>query len=202
MITWITIWIILWTTVMGLPNYLYKKYKITYYQNWWQHTLFFISFLTILFIVYQNQYSIYFNNFSLHNLLIILGLFLLYFFIPATYKNTVYNKKEILGYQLPKFFEILFQQLCFLGGLLTFGVSPIAFGILFFIVHVPVIFLLPKKFAVFPITASLVGGLIFAHLQSYGIYGFLISFSIHLLFWLVFHYLLIKNFLGITPLKR
>src|SRR3989338_1896685 len=81
MITWITIWIILWATVMGLPNYLYKKYKITYFQNWWQHTLFFISFLAILFVVYQNQYSVYFNNFSSNNLLIILGLLLVYYFL-------------------------------------------------------------------------------------------------------------------------
>lgn len=202
MITWIAVWIMLWGIVMGFPNYLYKKYKITYYKYWWQHTLFFLFFNVILFIFYQNPFSVYFNNFSIYNLLIILGLFLLYFFIPATYKNNVYTKKEILGYQLPKFFEILFQQLCFLGGLLTFGVSPITFGILFFVVHIPVIFLLPKKFALFPITASLAGGFIFAHLQSYGINGFLISLSIHLLFWLVFHYLLIKNYLGITPLKR
>ncbi len=202
MIQWISIWIILWGFVMGLPNYLYKKYKITYYQNWWQHALFFISFLIILFVVYQDQFFVYFNNFSSKNLLIIVGLFLLYFFIPATYKNTLYPKKEILYYQLPKFFEILFQQLCFLGGLLTFGVSPVTFGILFFVVHVPVIFLLPKKFALFPVVASLVGGLIFAYLQSYGISGFLVSFFIHLLFWLVFHYLLINDYLGITPLKR
>src|SRR3989338_3599688 len=188
--SWIIIWIVLWGTVMGLPNYLYKRYKVTYYERCWQHTLFFILSLVILFIVYKNQFFSYFNGFSLSHILIIVGLFLLYFFIPAIYKNILYSRKEILRYQLPKFFEILFQQICFLGGLLTFGISPASFGILFFIVHIPVIFLLPKKFALFPIIASLLGGLLFAYLQSYGIFGFFISLFIHLLFWLVFHFLL------------
>jgi len=172
---WIIIWLIFWFSIMGLPNYLFKKYKITYYQNSWQHTLFFIFSSIILFIVYQNYFSSYFNNFSLYYLLIILCLFLLWLFLPAIYKNDYYTKKERFGYQLPKFFEVLFQQFCFLAGLLTFGISPIAFGTLFFVVHIPMLFFAPKKFVFFISAGSLIGGLIFAYLQSYGIFGFLIT---------------------------
>jgi hypothetical protein len=202
MATWIIIWIVFWFSVMGLPNYLFKKYKITYYENPWKHTLFFFFSIVMLFAVYQNVYAVYFNTFSSYHLLVVCCLFLVYLFVPVACHNEYYTKKELLGYQLPKFFEILFQQFCFLGGLLTFGVSPIMFGILFFVVHVPAIFLLPKKFALFPIIASLAGGLVFAYLQSYGISGFLIALSIHLLFWASFHHALTKNLLGIIPIKR
>jgi len=201
--TWIIIWLIFWVSVMGLPNYLFKKYKVTYYQNSWQHTLFYIFSLIILFIVYERFFFIYFYNIPAYFLLFILCLLLFWFFLPVMYKDDYYTKKERFKYQLPKFFEIIFQQLCFLGGLLTFGVSPVLFSLIFFVVHIPMILLIPRKFA-FPVVGfSFVGGLIFAYLQSFGINGFLISLSVHLLFYLIFHYFLIKKyFQGIIFIKR
>ena len=187
---------------MGITNYLFKRYKVTYHEKSWQHTLFFIALCLILFGVYQNQFLVYFNNLSFYHFFTILLLFILWLSAPAFYKNDYYAKKERFGYQLPKFFEILFQDICFLGGLLTFGISPTMFGLVFFIVHIPAVFLLPKRFALLPIFGSLFGGIIFAHLQIQGISGFLTALSIHLLFWATLHYALQKNLLGITPLKR
>ncbi|MEK7495083.1 MAG: hypothetical protein AAB603_00635 [Patescibacteria group bacterium] len=203
MIIWIIIWLFFWISSMGLINYLFKKHKITYYKKSWQHTLFFIILSIILFVVYQNQFLIYFDDLSFYHLMVVLFLFILWLFVPILYKNDYYAKKERFGYQLPKFFEILFQDVCFLGGLLTFGISPVIFGLVFFIVHIPGVFLLPKKFALLPIISSLFGGLIFAYLQSQGILRFLTALFIHLSFWASFHYALSKkHFLGITPLKR
>ncbi len=203
MITLMAIWLFFWISGMGLPNYLFKKYKITYYEKSWQHTLFFIVLSLILFVVYQNPFFIYFNDLSLYHLMVVLSLFMIWLFVPTFYKNDYYTKKERFGYQLPKFFEILFQDICFLGGLLTFGVSPVMFGLVFFVVHIPAVFLLPKKFSLFPIISSFIGGLVLAYLQSKGILGFLVAFFIHLSFWSIFHYSLSKkDFLGITPLKR
>lgn len=205
MITWIIIWLFFWISALGLTNYLFKEHKITYFEKSWQHTIFFIVLSLILFIVYQNQFFTYFKAFSVWHLVAVLSLFVLWLFVPILYKNDYYAKKERFGYQLPKFFEILFQDICFLGGLLTFGISPIMFGLFFFAVHIPAVFILPKKFALLPITGSLFGGLIFAYLQSQGISGFLLALFIHLLFWGTLHYLLTKSidgFLGITPLKR
>lgn len=202
MITWIIIWLFFWISALGLTNYLFKKHKITYYEKSWQHTLFFIVLSLILFVVYQNQFLVYFKNFSLYHLAIILFLLILWLSVPTLYKNDYYAKKERFGYQLPKFFEILFQDFCFLGGLLTFEVSPAIFGLIFFVVHIPAVFFLPKKFALLPIVGSLFGGLIFAYLQSQGIIGFLVALFIHLSFWAILHYVLQKNILGITPLKR
>ena len=199
---YIIIWLFFWISGLGLTNYLFKKHKITYYEKSWQHTLFFIILCLILLIVYQNQFSVYFNNLSLYHFLIGLFFFILWLSVPALYKNDYYAKKERFGYQLPKFFEILFQDICFLGGLLTFGISPTMFGLFFFAVHIPAVFLLPKRFALLPIFGSLFGGIIFAHLQSQGIIGFLVALFIHLSFWATLHYALQKNLLGITPLKR
>ncbi len=188
---------------MGLPIYLFKKHKITLYEKSWQHTLFYIFSLITLCIVYQDPFSLYFNNLSLYSLLVIVCLFLSWLFIPVTYQNDYYTRKERFGYQLPKFFEIVFQQLCFLGGLLTFGVSPIVFGLIFFAVHTPFLFFVSKEFALFVTAGSLVGGLVFAYLQSQGVLGLLVSLSLHLLFWVAFHYALSReHFLGVTPLKR
>lgn len=202
MITWIIIWLFFWTSALGITNYLFKKHGITYYEKSWQHTLFFIALCLILFAVYQNQFLVYFNNLSWYHFLTALLLFTLWLSAPNFYKNDYYAKKERFGYQLPKFFEILFQDICFLGGLLTFGISPTMFGLVFFLVHIPAVFLLPKKFALLPIFGSLFGGFIFAHLQIQGISGFLIALFIHLLFWATLHYVLQRNLLGITPLKR
>ncbi len=202
MITWIIIWLFFWISALGTTNYLFKNHNITYYEKSWQHTTFFIVLSLILFTVYQNQFFVYFKYFSLWHLMAILLLFILWLFVPTLYKNDYYAKKERFGYQLPKFFEILFQDICFLGGLLTFGISPAMFGLVFFVVHIPAVFLLPKKFALLPIFGSLFGGFIFAHLQIQGISGFLIALFIHLLFWATLHYALQKNILGITPLKR
>lgn len=202
MITWIIIWLIFWSSALGITNYLFKKHGVTYYEKSWQHTLFFILLSLTLFVVYQDQFFIYFNDISLWHFMVVLFLFILWLSVPKLYKNDYYAKKERFGYQLPKFFEILFQDICFLGGLLTFGISPTMFGLVFFVVHIPAIFLLPKKFALLPISGSLFGGLIFAHLQSQGVFGFLVALFIHLLFWATLHYALQKNILGITPLKR
>src|SRR3989344_5435193 len=184
---WIPIWLLFWAGALGVTNYLFKKHKVTYYENSWQHVLFYIVFTLILFVAYRSQFSVYFSDLSLYHVLTVLFLFVGWIFVPALYKNDYYSKKERLGYQLPKFFEVLFQDLCFLGGLLTFGISPTMFGLVFFIVHIPTIFFLPKKLALLPILSSLFGGLIFAHLQSQGISGFLIVLFIHLLFWAVLH---------------
>ncbi len=199
---WVITWLLFWTTALGVTTYIFKKYKVTYYEKSWQHTLFFIFLSLALFVVYHKQFIFYFENISFGHIVTILSLFIAWFLIPAIYKKDWYTKKERSGYQLPKFFEILFQDICFLGGLLTFGVSPVTFGLIFFIVHIPGIFLLPKKFALLPITASLFGGLIFAYLQSKGILGFLIAFFIHLSFWASLHYTLSKKIFGLTPLKR
>ena len=201
---WIPIWLIFWFGVMGAPNHLFKKYGIAYYKYSWQHTIFFILATAILGFVYRSQFAVYFQSLPSYFLLVIALLFLLWIFVPFLYSKDYFTRKERFGYQLPKFFEILFLHLCFLGGLLTFGFSPIAFGLVFFAVHVPILFWLPKKFALMPVMGSLVGGVIFATLQSFGVSGFLVSLLIHLFFWSAFHFLLSskKGFLGIIPVKR
>ncbi len=200
---WIILWLFFWASGMGLPNYLFKRYKITYYEKSWQHSFFFIFLSIIVGIVYQEQFTTYFKDISFYQIATVIFLLTLWLFVPRLYFNDYYSKNERLRYQVPKFFEIFFQDICFLGGLLTFGVSPITFGLIFFLVHIPVLFFLPKKFALLPITGSLAGGIIFASLQSKGINGFLIALFIHLLFWSTIHFFLSrKQTFGIIPLKR
>ncbi len=199
---YIITWLLFWFAGMGLPNYFFKKHKITYYENSWQHVAFFVLASVLLIVVYQNSFSLYFSDLLTFFGLAILGLFLAWLILPRLYKNDYYTKKERLQYQLPKFFEIVFQQLCFLGGLLTFGVTPLMFGLIFFVVHIPMFLVAPKKFAMVPIIASLFGGIIIAYLQSAGIWGLIASLSTHILFWVTFHYFLPKKqFFGLEPLK-
>jgi len=115
------IWLILWFGAMGLPNYLFKKYNITYYENSWQHTLFFIVLSLILFVVYQNQFFIYFNCLNIGHLIAFISLFILWLFVSNLYKKDYYSKKERFCYQLPKFFEIFFQDIFFWVAYLPFG---------------------------------------------------------------------------------
>ncbi len=199
---WIIIWLVFWFSVMGIPLYLFKKHKITLYENSWQHTLFYISALVILLIVYRYSFFVYFENLPNSFLLSILSLFLFWILAPLAYSNDCYTKEERFRYQIPKFFEIIFQQLCFLGGLLTFGFPPLVFGLAFFIFHIPGIFFLPKRFALLPMFGSLAGGLIFAYLQSMGVSGFVSSLALHLLFWIVLSYVLSKNYFPVDALKR
>ena len=77
MITWIIIWLIFWSSALGITNYLFKKHGVTYYEKSWQHTLFFIILCLVLFVVYQNQFFVYFNNLSWYHLLTTLLLFAL-----------------------------------------------------------------------------------------------------------------------------
>lgn len=203
MYAWIIIWLIFWTAGMGIPNYLFKKYKITYYEKSWQHSLFFLVLIALLFITYKNQFSEYFTSVSSEQIVFFLLLTIIWFVAPAFYQKDYYTKTERMRYQIPKYFEVLFQDICFLGGLLTFGISPGLFGLVFFLVHLPAVFLLPKRFALLPILGSLVGGLIIAYLQVAGVSGFLLALLVHLLFWFLLHYFLVRNMLfGVSPVKR
>lgn len=203
MIPWLLIWLVFWFGAMGLPLYTFKKFGFTFYQQSYQTTVFYLCSTTLLIAVYYHSYATYFKNLTFYHLFIIPLLFLAWILLPRIYKNDYYTSTERLRYQVPKFFDILFQQLCFLGGLLTFGISPLALGILFFAVHLPGLFFLPKKFSLFVSVGSLVGGLLFAFLQSQGIIGFLVAFSIHITFWILFHYVITSTkLLNITPIKR
>lgn len=196
-------WLVFWFGGMGFPMYLYKKFRITFYRYSWQHALFYTFLLVMLYVVYWDYYSVYFNSVSIYHLSIVIVLFLVWIFIPILYQNDYYTKDERRAYQLPKFFEIVFQQLCFLGGLLTCGLSPIIFGLIFFAVHVPFFLYIRKMFALFFTAFSLFGGVIFAYLQSVGIAGFLIALYIHVAFYVLAHYALSRRqFLGIEPFKR
>jgi hypothetical protein len=203
MLTWLLIWLVLWFGVMGLPIYVFKKHGVTLYQKSYQHTVLYVAAILVLFAVYGHFYRLYFHNLSFYQTLIILTLCILWLWAPRAYKQDYYTKAERLRYQIPKFFDILFQQLCFLGGLLTFNISPLALGVLFFLVHLPGVFFLPKKFALFVSIGSLAGGLLFAYLQSQGVIGFLTALTIHLCFWIAFHYTITSTkLLKVAPFKR
>ncbi len=203
MITWITIWLVFWILVMGVKDFLFKKYKITYYENSWQHSLFFICSLFLLSIVYKNYFINYFDNQYILVISSLIILFIFWLIAPRFYKNDYFTKRERLLYAVPKFFEILFQQFAFLAGLLTFGLSPILFGLVFFAIHIPVLFFIPKKFALFFIGGSLFGGIIFAYLQSFGVNGFSLAVLIHFLSYICFHGALSSGrFPKIIPHKR
>lgn len=203
MIEWIIIWIILWGFVMGLPNYLFKKYRINYHEYSWQHSLFYIFSILIACAVYKDYFLLYFNNFiSIFIFSVIF--FIAWVLVPRLFKKDYYDtRKERLLYQIPKFFEILFQQFCFLGGLLTFGFTPAMFGLVFFFLHIPILFFIPKSFSLVFISGSLIGGTIFAYSQSFGPSGFVIALLIHLIFYLCFHAILASGkLLNISPHRR
>lgn len=203
MIIWLLIWLVLWFGAMGLPLYTFEKYGLTFYKQTYQTTLFYMCCITILFAIYHNFYFIYFKNLPVYTPLIILTQFFAWVILPRIYKQDYYTSTERLRYQVAKFFDILFQQLCFLGALLTFNISPLALGVLFSLVHLPGVFFLPTKFALFVSAGSLVGGLLFAYLQSEGVTGFLIALTIHLFFWIAFHYTITSTkLLKIAPIKR
>ena len=200
---WIIIWIVFWFSVMGIPNYLFKKHKVTYYERPWEHALFYIVSMVVLFVVYRDILFSYFNAISYSFVATIFSILILWLVIPKLYKKDYFTKEERLHYQIPKFFEVLFQQVCILAGLLTFGVSPLIFGLIFFAIHLPSLFFIPKKFALIFTGGALLGGIIFSQLQYQGIQGFLLSISVHFLFYIVFHYSLSRmHFLGDTPHKR
>jgi hypothetical protein len=188
---------------MGVKDYFFKKYKITYYQYSWQHTLFFVFSLALLFFVYKDYFINYFDNQYLSLISSLFILFALWLLAPKFYKNDYFTNKERFLYAIPKFFEILFQQFGFLAGLLTFGLPPTLFGLVFFAIHIPVLFFIPRRFALVFIGGSFLGGIIFAYLQSLGENGFLLAVLIHFLFYICFHCALSSGrFPKIIPHKR
>ncbi|MDQ5954267.1 MAG: hypothetical protein QG583_195 [Patescibacteria group bacterium] len=203
-IEWIIIWLVFWGAVMGGVNFLFKKYKITYYQYPWQHTLFFLFAIGTLCLVYKEYFINYFKDMPPYFIPVIFLLFISWIAIPRFYKNDYFIKTERTNYQVVKFFEILFQQLAFLGGLLTFGVAPFVFGLVFFLIHLPTALFIPKGVAVVFTSGSLIGGIIFSYLQSQGLWGFVLSLLVHITFYLVFFYKynILKPLLGSTPHKR
>ena len=193
MITWILIWLLFWIIGMGLPNYFFKKYKITYYEKPLLHTIWYLTGLLLLFFTYKNYLYTYFREISHEYFLILFGLLFIWLFIPKFYKKDYFTKIERFYYGIPKFFEILFQQIGFLAGLLTFGLKPHIFGLVFFLIHIPIAFFIPKKFALIFTVGSLLGGFIFSSLQIQGIKGFFIGLLIHLVFYIIFHFYITKK---------
>ena len=48
---YIITWLLFWFAGMGLPNYFFKKHKITYYENSWQHVAFFVLASVLLIVM-------------------------------------------------------------------------------------------------------------------------------------------------------
>lgn len=181
---------------IGIPQLLYRVYgKSFLYQNKsCTYTGWFLMG-NILTILYYKKYLI--NYFDNNYLLLCLGtvcIVLLYFFVKTKNVHDIESKSTYnLKFKVPKIFEISFQQITFLAGLLSFGISPLFYGILFFGIHIPLVFVLPKRFSYSFIGGSLFGGIIFAYLHTMGVFGFLLATLVHFLFYILLDMYLSKS---------
>lgn len=189
-------WLVVWGIFLGLPQLAYKlKGNNFLYQNKpYLYTIWFLIGIIVSSIFYKKYLLNYFQD--NYTLLVIGILLIVVFYICIKTKNIHSSEKKEkynISFKIPKIFEILFQQVTFLGGLLTFNLNPIVYGLLFFLIHIPLVFLLPKRFSHSFIIGSLFGGIIFAFLQSWNMFGFLLTVFFHFTFYIILDIYLSKK---------
>lgn len=205
--SYIILWLAMWFGIMGIPNYFFGIGRTNYYQQPIRNIVWYTAGISVLVYVFYSSLEKYFdpilNNFESQLFFIAISIIFLVIWIvvPLFLHNDYYNNsRERTSYQMTKIFEILFQQLCFLSGFILFDLPWYIFGVIFFVIHLPVPLIIPRRLGIITAAASLPGGLIFALLHSYGPIGFLVATTIHCTFYLMLPF--IYSFRKIRPVKR
>jgi hypothetical protein len=185
--SWMLTWLALWSLALGVPNLLFWLRGITYQKAPWSFTLFFLGMGAVTWEVYHSVFLSYIADWNVLHIATFIGVAAVWFISPWWYRRKDNDAVTRWQYQLPKFSELLFQQIVFLGGLLTFGVSPFRFAATFFVMHLVLMVLMEWRFASLFVAGSLVGGMTFAYLHLQGMYGFIVACLVHVLFYIAFH---------------
>lgn len=197
------IWILVWFIVMGVPNYLFGKGLTDYTKHTILHSLWFIFGCVVLYVSYKDYLLGYFaDSITIQITSLVTLSFLWLFVVPVVIEkwDLYQDMTNRYRYNIVKVFEVLLQQLCLLSGYLAFDLPWYYFALIFFIIHTPVPYIIPKRLGFITMIASLPGGALFALLYSLSPIGFFLAFGLHLAFYacMPFYYLVLDK----KPIQR
>lgn len=197
------VWLILWFGIMGLPNYFFGKGKTSYWEHPLRNIIWYSFGLLCIFLIYNDFLFAYFthNQNQIAFLIVCITTFIVWIIFPFfLHKDYYQNYNQRLRYQITKIFDITFQQMCLLSGFLLLDVAWYLFGIIFFLIHIPVPFIIPKRLGIITAAASLPGGIVFGYLISLGPIGFVCGVALHFAFYITIPF--VYSFTQIKPVQR
>lgn len=187
----ILIWVFIWYAAFA-GYYLFLKKRNILYKNrprvvvgWYAA----MSLLGLIIFRAEIKWALMGNKplFAMMGLLLVVVALVLWYhsltkrdYVPFDVSRNVFLSKTA---------EIIFQQIMvwilfgILQGILLVINPVILFTLVFFIIHVPLMLVIPLKKAMFFVTASLLGGIIFAICLTYIPSGYLIALVIHIGFY-------------------
>lgn len=188
----IIVWIFVWFLSWSIFNYKFNWNKAkTYTQRYILTSLFF----TISTIV---SYYIFGTSIIISTRPIFIGFIISMSFGVLLSNYYPFNKHIISGkyFLISLVFDILFQQIMVVSGILVLknyfesNYLDFYFGILFMLVHLPIIFLRWAQMRYFYLIATLFGGTIFSYFVNNYLNGSTYNFLLHYFIYIcVFYYL-------------
>ncbi len=188
-------WFVIWFVGWGVFFFVLLRFGVTYMHNIELTILYFLLFSALAFVSFKRYISLIVEPPTLASVVLLIGVFLvlyLGFYMPDPLRK-ILPWTEIQGiYFFTKIFELLFQQIMIVSLASFFHNSGVvklktllSFTFIFVSAHVPLLFFLPLSLAVFFIVFSIFGGLVFYSLIMRWRQGYIYSYSIHLLFYML-----------------
>jgi hypothetical protein len=183
----ILIWILIWYAAFA-GYYLFFKKRNILYKNRPKLIIGWYALISLIGIfVFHTQLKLAVVNSTISSE--VLGLLIVATSLVVWYKALIgrgYVEREVSrNIFLSKTSEIIFQQVFvwalfgILQGVLLIINPVVLFTLVFFIIHIPLLLVIPWKKAMFFVAASLVGGVVFAICLLYVPSGYLLALAIH-----------------------
>jgi hypothetical protein len=176
---WVAVWYLIWGIYNAYLRWVWEGLRDLKYVP--RGIYFFIAFIVIFVIYYNNLYvysGLLFISLILTN---VLGLLL------STTKVYYDNFKKDRFFILFQSFNILYQQTSLIALMLILkkylgeNYKDIYFGVTFFLIHTPLLFLPWAKLKYYIVIGCFFGGWLFSYLNFNYVYGLIYSFLIHYL---------------------
>jgi len=201
----ISIWFFMWLLFWGGYYFVLAKREINYIQNYIITSGYFLLASCIIVFIFQDYFIPIVRDFSLLPFTVLGAVFLLhigiYYFFSKYFnvpKNIIKRYPEVqlltmdYRYIVSRSFNILFQQtlivllawILVVGGLDTNGIV-LMFVILFIFAHVPLIDIIGMRVGSYFILACILAAWVFPLLVVRVNYGFVYSFALHQLFYII-----------------
>lgn len=194
-----SLWIIGWSIEYVLFR---NKEKWTYSTHPFINSAWYFLMTIISYKFLADDLGIYKNQINHFGYLIFITtgvIGFLYYAIIAT-KISHAKAHKYINLFFAKFFELIFQQIIFLSLIITFNQNLPLFVISIFLIHLPLFFVLDKRYSFYFSISSIFGAVIFFLLITQIQNGIFLSLFAHLLFYMVSNFLILRKILPLPAL--
>lgn len=197
------LWILFWIAFKAV-YYLLAQKELNYLTHYQAASLYFFSASCLVIFVFYSQIMPFIKNFSLTPFLLLILFFLVNVLSYKTAKiiftkqlnnfkhPNIYFARMSYRYMLAKSFEILFQQLLIIALVsfllelrVSFNLMVLLFALLFSLIHLPLVKIKNVFFGIYFTLAALISAVFFPFLILYIPTGYVYSYILHWLFYLV-----------------